>query len=157
MNASIVMTPGRFTLDTNILVYVIDRDAGFKHRLAQDILRRSTGKDCWLTLQSISEFYSVVIRKKIVGHLEAAGQVDDWMTLFPTIPATANAIRAAIDHSRSGRTSFWDGLLIESALGGGCAIVVTEDLQDGATVGGTAICHPFAGEALAPNLEALLT
>jgi predicted nucleic acid-binding protein len=47
-------------------------------------------------------------------------------------------------------------LLIETAVGGGCATIVTEDLQDGSIVSGAAICHPFAGEALAPTLEALL-
>ncbi len=150
------MTPGRFTLDTNILVYVIDRDAGVKHGLSIEILKRSTGKDCLLTLQSISEFYAVVTRKKMMDHAAAATQVEDWLTLFPAIPPTADAVRAAIAHSRSGRTSYWDGLLIETAAGFGCAIVVTEDLQDGMTVGGATIYHPFAGRALAPSLQALL-
>lgn len=53
-----------FTLDTNILIYVVDRNAGAKRRLAAEILTRAAERDCRLTLQSISEFYSATTRKK---------------------------------------------------------------------------------------------
>ncbi len=92
-----------------------------------------------------------------MDHAAAAAQVDDWLTLFPTLEPTPSAVRAAIVLSGSGRTSYWDGLLIEIAIAGGCTTIVTEDLHDGAVFGGAVVCHPFIGRELAPNLVALLT
>jgi hypothetical protein len=31
----------RFTLDTNVLVYAVDKDAGDRHRIALDLVRRA--------------------------------------------------------------------------------------------------------------------
>ncbi len=155
-NASTVMTPARFTVDTNILVYVIDRDAGVKHDLSTEILRRSTGQDCWLTLQSVSEFYSAVTRRMIMDRSAAAAQVEDWLTLFPVLGPSSTAIRAAMAHASADRASYWDGLLVETALEGGCAVVVTEDMHDGAMLGSARICHPFADGKLTQDVESLL-
>ena len=151
------MTPDRFTLDTNILVYVVDRDAGVKQHLAVEILRRATIGDCRLTLQAISEFYFVVTRKKIMDHGAAAAQVEDWLTLFPVLGPTSTAIRAAMAHAAAGRASYWDGLLVETASEGGCTVVVTEDMRDGAMLGGARICHPFADGKLAQGVELVLS
>ena len=51
-------------IDTNILVYAFDADAGFKFEKAQSIL-----KDCWnnqsglLSTQVLQEFYVTVTKK----------------------------------------------------------------------------------------------
>jgi len=37
---------GRFTLDTNLLVYSVDRTAGIRHQLALEILNRAPDADC---------------------------------------------------------------------------------------------------------------
>jgi predicted nucleic acid-binding protein len=73
----------RFTLDTNLLVYSVDLDAGARHQLALRIVDKAPDMDCWLTLQSLSEFYAVVTRKRIMPVAEAAAQVKDWLSFFP--------------------------------------------------------------------------
>jgi predicted nucleic acid-binding protein len=52
------MTAERFTLDTNILVYSIDSEADIRGPVARRIIDLAIERDCWLTLQAISEFYS---------------------------------------------------------------------------------------------------
>lgn len=151
------MASKAFTLDTNILIYVVDRSAGLKRRLAAEILNRAAERDCRLTLQAISEFYSAATRKRILAPAEAAVMAGDWLTLFPTIAATPRAIRAAIAHASAGRTSYWNGLLLETAIDGGCGIIVTEDLADGATFAGAVVRHPFADGALSPEVELALS
>lgn len=78
------------------------------------------------------------------------------MTLFPTIAATPRAIRAAIEHASAGRTSYWDGLLLETAIDGGCGVIITEDMADGASFGGAVIRNPFVGGALSAEVELIL-
>ena len=81
------MTAERWSLDTNILVYAVDRDAGEKHRIAVELLDALTEQDCVLSLQALAEFFHVVTRKGHVPTVEAAGIVNDWSILFPVIAA----------------------------------------------------------------------
>ncbi len=150
------MSDERFTLDTNILVYSVDRRAGARHKLAKDIVLRAVRCDCWLTLQAVSEFYAAVTRKGLVPPSEAAAQASDWLELFPTVSASSAAVRNALAAATSGRAAYWDALLLTSAAGGGCAAVLTEDLSDGAILEGVRIIHPFAGDALSAPAVVLL-
>ena len=74
---------------------------------------------------------------------EAAAQVNDWLSFFPSIPVSANAIRVALTDAVAGRASYWDALLVATAAEAGCTIVLTEDLADGTTLGGVAVHNPF--------------
>jgi predicted nucleic acid-binding protein len=42
--------------------------------------------------------------------------------------------------------SFYDALVVQAAVAGGCQRVLSEDLQHGATLGGVRIVNPFLGE-----------
>jgi len=134
----------RFTLDTNLLVYSVDNAAGARHRAALEIVDRAIETECWLTLQALGEFYAAVTRKGIVPPAEAASQAADWLELFPTVAASAAAIRVALADAAVGRASYWDALLVATAAEAGCTIVLTEDMSDGSTFGGLRIHNPFA-------------
>jgi predicted nucleic acid-binding protein len=134
----------RFTLDTNLLVYSVDNAAGERHRLAREIVDRAVESECLLTLQSLGEFYSYVTWKGIMPSVDAAAQAVDWLELFPTVAASAAAIRVALADAAAGRASYWDALLIATAAEAGCSIVLTEDMSDGGALGGLRIHNPFA-------------
>jgi predicted nucleic acid-binding protein len=150
------MTGERFTLDTNVLVYALDSKAGARHRTASHIISRAVLLDCVLTLQAVSEFFSVATRKTIVPRRDAAAQAIDWMEMFQVVPASASAVRTALAEAVRRRTSYWDALLIATAAEAGCSAVLTEDLSDGATLFGVRVVHPFAGEVLSDNAQRLL-
>lgn len=133
----------RFTLDTNLLVYSVDAAAGRRHDLSLEIVNSALDVDCWLTLQSISEFFSVVARKGIMPATEAAAQARDWLIAFPYTGVSADAIRAALAHTVARRTSYWDALLIATAAEAGCSLILTEDLADGTTLSRVEIHNPF--------------
>jgi predicted nucleic acid-binding protein len=145
-----------FTLDTNILVYAMDRQAGDRHVLGSRIIDRSLRVDCCLTLQSISEFYAVVTRRRLVSVIGARDQALDWLDMFPTITPTAGAVRAALTTATSGRASYWDALLVNTAAEAGCTAILTEDLADGTEFAGIRVINPFAGTSLSAAAEALL-
>jgi predicted nucleic acid-binding protein len=133
----------RFTLDTNLLVYSVDLDAGVRHELALSIVNNAPEVECRLTLQSLSEFYAAVTRRRLMPAPEAAGQVNDWLSIFPLIAASADAVRAALVDAVASRASYWDALLIATAAAAGCTLILTEDLTDGATLNGVEIHNPF--------------
>ena len=93
--------------------------------------------------QSLSEFYVATTRKRIMQTADAAAQVSDWLVFFPTAAVSANAVRTALADAVAGRASYWDALLIATAAEAGCTLILTEDLQDGITLSGVSIHHPF--------------
>lgn len=139
-------TKSRFTLDTNILVYSVHRSASEKHHSAIQIIERAADRDCWLTLQAISEFFFASTRKNIVARDRAATLAQQWLTIFPCISATPATVRAALTESLAGRLSYWDALLVSTAASAGCTVILSEDMQDGATIAGVEIHNPFAAD-----------
>jgi predicted nucleic acid-binding protein len=150
------MSGERFSLDTNILVYALDANAGDRHVLAARIVKQAVRCECYLTLQSVSEFFAVVTRKRLVSRDEAIAQARDWLDLFRTVPASADAVRNALDAAASARASYWDALLVATAAEAGFTAILTEDLTDGSLLHGVRILNPFAGAALSPEATTLL-
>jgi predicted nucleic acid-binding protein len=151
------MSDRRFTLDTNILVYVLDRQAGDKRGVAGRIIDLAVWADCCLTLPSISEFYAAVTRKRLVPMASAHDQALDWLDMFPTVSASAGAVRTALTTAAAGKAPYWDALLVITATEAGCNAILTEDLPHGTVLAGVRIINPFAGAALSAEAEALLT
>jgi predicted nucleic acid-binding protein len=142
----------RFTLDANILVYSLNVDAGARHQTAKDIVERSMLFDCWLTLQSISEFYSSSTRKRIIPMADAAAQAFDWLEIFPCVAASAATIRTALADALAGRASYWDALLVATAAEAGCTLVLSEDMADGALLGSVRVHKPFSPDGALSDL-----
>jgi predicted nucleic acid-binding protein len=83
-------------------------------------------------------------RKGIVSLADAAAQATDWLELFPCAAASNSAVRTALADAVAGRASYCDALLLATAGEAGCVAVLTEDLADGAELGGVRIHNPFA-------------
>jgi predicted nucleic acid-binding protein len=151
------MSVERFTLDTNILIYSIDSKAGGRHRIARQIVDLAATRNCWLTLQAISEFYAAATRK---GHMppdEAAAQANDWLDLFPCLSPTPTTVRSALGTAALGRASYWDALLVATAAEGGCTAILTEDLDDRGLLGGVRIVNPFGKNDISSTARAFLS
>jgi predicted nucleic acid-binding protein len=56
------MSAERLSLDANILFYTIDADAGELQERAREIVRRAALGDCFLTLQTLCEFFASTTR-----------------------------------------------------------------------------------------------
>lgn len=150
------MAAERFTLDTNILIYSIDSQAGVRQRMARQVIDLALRCDCWLTLQAVSEFYAAATRKGQMSATEAAAQAGDWLDLFPCLPSSPTAVRTALAAAASARASYWDALLVATAAEGGCTSILTEDLSDGALLGGVRVLNPFGSGELTAAAMLLL-
>lgn len=148
------MSAERFTLDTNILVYSMDTGAGDRKLRAARVIELARRRGCWLTLQAVSEFYAAATRKRLVSLTEAADQANDWLTMFPAVPASVSAVRAAL--SAAGRASYWDALLVASAAEAGCTSILTEDMADGAALFDVRVLNPLAGKHFSDPVRRLL-
>lgn len=126
-------------LDTNVLVYAFtsDRRAPIAQALLED--------GCLLSVQGLNEFTNVARQKLGMRWPEVHEALGAIRTLCPTIVPLdvalhADALRIA---ERYGHGIF-DALIIAAALGAGCDLLFSEDMQDGITIDGRLrIVDPF--------------
>lgn len=137
------MPAERATLDSNILVYALDRDAGGRHVTASKLVRRATGWDCVLILQALAEFFVAVTRKGKMPMEDAVAQLADWQALFPVCAATPATLGRAVKAVREHGLAFWDAMLWASAREAGCAWLLSEDFQHGRVLEGVRFHNPF--------------
>lgn len=134
------------TVDTNLFVYAHDhRD--LKKQQAALRVADAVGKreDRALALQVVGEFYNATTRRLKMPRDEAAGHARAMLRHFPTFSYTADHAEVALDGAREGYFSYWDGLLLASAVAAGCKLFISEDLQHGFTFEGLEIVSPFSG------------
>jgi predicted nucleic acid-binding protein len=137
------MKAQRFSIDTNILIYSIDTDAGTRHEQAREVMDALPDADCVLTLQALAEFFHAVTRKDKMPAEEAAAMVHDWMELFPVAVADGRTLTGAIHMKMAESFSFWDAMLVEAARTAGVTRLLSEDMQNGRIVGALRIENPF--------------
>jgi predicted nucleic acid-binding protein len=131
------------SLDTNILVYSVDLDAGEKHDKAIELFSLLTPSNCVLSLQSLCEFFSAVTRKKLMPIGDAMEQIDDWQQFFPVIAAKAATLTRALATVKRHQLSFWDAMLWATVREAGVATLLSEDFQHEQHLDGVQIINPF--------------
>ena len=139
------MPDDRIFIDTNILIYAYDATAGEKHASASNLLI-----DLWnsrlgvVSTQVLQEFFVNVVQKipKPIDKRIAREIVKDLLK-WHVVVINGNSILDAIDISSRYHYSFWDAMIIESAIRGNARILMTEDLQNGQKIGGVTIKNPF--------------
>lgn len=145
-------------IDTNILLYAVD-SAGDpeKHRRAVDLMDRLGAAGCGvLPLQTLTEFYSVAVRKYRTSPEQASRYVDVWNGVFPIREAVFADVVDAMRVHRDHGVQFWDGMIWSVVRRAGGRVLFSEDLQDGRELEGVRFVNPFA-PANASVLEEFLT
>jgi predicted nucleic acid-binding protein len=132
-------------VDTNVLIYAHDRSAGRKHSRAQELIRElwQTGEGC-LSIQVLQEFYVNITQKvaQPIAPVLAAQLITDlsvWQVHRPAVEDVLDAIRLQERH----QLSFWDAMIIASALQLGCQTIWSEDLNPGQVLDQVTIENPF--------------
>ena len=99
-----------------------------------------------LSTQVLQEFYVAVTRKleRPMPPAQALLAVEQFK-LFPVSVVTKHLVTDAIQRSLGSCLSFWDALIVETALSERADLLVTEDLQDGWQIGSMRVWNPFAG------------
>jgi len=130
-------------LDTNILVYAYDMDAGEKRATALGIVEGG-----WLHLggtaisvQVLQALYVNLLRKGRT-HEEAAVILHD-LSLWPVVENTLPLLHTALEVKERWQTSLWDALIIAAAREAGATTLISEDLNHGQDYGGVRIQNPF--------------
>jgi predicted nucleic acid-binding protein len=135
----------RAFVDTNVFVYLFDRDAPAKRARAATLLEAGA-ETMVVSTQVLQEFYVTVTRKlgKPLPELDAEAAVRRLAALS-VVDTDADLVLAAVAGSRRYRLSFWDALIVEAALRAECRRLLTEDLQHGRRFADLTVENPFLG------------
>jgi predicted nucleic acid-binding protein len=134
----------RSFVDTNVWVYRVDRDEPHKQAAARRVLGAAAPGSLVVSTQVLAEFY-VVTTRKLAQPLTPgeAREAVEALRALPTVGADADFLRSGIALSQKADLSLWDALIVQAAVASGCRRILTEDLQDGATINGIRIENPF--------------
>jgi len=146
-----------FLVDTNILVYAYDAQAGSKRdraiALLDTLAARQTGA---LTPQILSEFF-VVVTQKLSPRLTAAeaersltNYARSWIMYDLTSLIVLEAVRGCQRH----RLGYWDSLVWAAAKIHDVPNVLSEDFSDGSMLEGVKFINPFTSHFDIATLKA---
>jgi predicted nucleic acid-binding protein len=132
-------------VDTNVLIYAHDLSAGAKHFRARDLIRElwQTADGC-LNVQVLHEFYVNVTQKvarPLVPEVAASIIADlaSWQVHRPGPEDVLDAIRLQQRY----QISFWDAMIVASAIQLGCRSIWSEDLNPGQSFETVILLNPF--------------
>ena len=97
-----------------------------------------------ISVQVLNECASVLRRKAELDWPEIAAALEDVRTLVDAVlPLTVATHARALDLAGQGGLSFYDALIVASALEAGASRILSEDMQAGRRFGDLKIVNPF--------------
>ena len=130
-------------LDTNVVAYAFDATVPIKWQRARKLM---AGRNWVVGWQVVQEFANVALHRFAVP-MKPADLADylEWV-LWPRCEVfpSQNLYRTAVMLHTQTQYRFYDCLIIAAALASGAAVLYTEDLQHGRTIGSLKIENPFA-------------
>jgi predicted nucleic acid-binding protein len=132
-------------IDTNVLVYAFDKSSSPKKVVAQQLMNSLMDDDrLRVSTQVLQELFVTLTRKvsQRCSIQEALGILED-LTAWPLLVVDYAAIKMAGGLAEQAKLSFWDALVVVSAVRTGATVLYTEDLNDGQEILGVRIRNPF--------------
>lgn len=139
------MSAAKAFVDSNVLIYAHDIDAGERHAIAARLVTELwETRRAVISTQVLQEFYVNVTRKIPSPLPRAVGrQIVRTYAAWQTEAIGAADIQLASEIEEQHSLSFWDALIVAAAIKGGASTLLTEDMHTGSTIAGIRIESPF--------------
>ena len=136
-------------VDTNVLVYALDRREPEKRERAREVLRRvGSAGTAALPAQVLSEFANACLRK-LEPRPEAEAirrEVERLMLAFPVLPITGPVVLETLRGVREHLLSYYDAQIWVVARLGQVGVVLSEDFNPGTVLDGVSFTNPLDPE-----------
>jgi len=132
-------------VDANVLVYARDGRDAAKQRLAMAWLEFLWRNESGRTSTQVLSEYFVTVTRKLPAPMDAESAWDDVRALFcwNPQPIDRDVLTGAAEINRRSGLSWWDSLVVSAAQQQSCAILLSEDMQDGVVIAGVTVRSPF--------------
>ncbi|MCL6591640.1 MAG: PIN domain-containing protein [Firmicutes bacterium] len=135
-------------IDTNILIYAMDRADPLKQTHSRSILQSLSADDHSgvISTQILQEFYVTATRKLNLDPILVKSILHN-LENYEVVVVNPDLIEAAVDCGILNQLSFWDALVVVSAESASCDTLLSEDLNHGQIIRGVKIQNPFLKSA----------
>lgn len=132
-------------VDSNVLIYAHDLDAGVKRERAVAKLRELWGSGTGrLSVQVLQEFYVNAIQKLATPIARStAREIVKTYGVWVRHATTVDTVTRATEICDLARISFWDALIVASAEDVAADEILSEDLNAGQSIVGIRIVNPL--------------
>lgn len=125
--------------DTNVLLYLLSADAARADQAEAVVAAGGT-----VSVQVLNEFAAVASRKLGMSWAEIREALDPIRQICAVAPLAVETHELGLQIAERYGFSFFDALIVASALLAGCGTLYSEDLQDGQTIDGRLVVrNPF--------------
>ena len=124
---------GRVFLDTNLWVYLYAKEPEVKYLKVRKIIADEFDS-IHLSTQTLGELFNVLTRKKMVTDDEAREIILELVSSFPVAEIETLKVIQALEIKSRYQYSYWDSLIIATALVLDCTILYSEDLHHSQSV-----------------------
>jgi predicted nucleic acid-binding protein len=116
-------------LDTNMVIYLYSEDETGKRDVAIEFINNS---NCLVSTQILSEATNVWCKKYNKNKTQIIKYLNEIEAICNTVlTVNRETINQALNIKERYKFSYYDCLMVSSALEGDCGILLTEDLQNG--------------------------
>jgi predicted nucleic acid-binding protein len=132
-------------VDTNILLYAHDRDAGEKRAIAEHVLRLLwRDKNGVLSTQVLQEFYvHFTSANDTPAGRRSARELIEVYSVWPVAVLDAGDLVGACDHADRHQVGLWDAMILAAAKKSRADVLLSENAYHGWHIGGLEIRNPF--------------
>lgn len=127
-------------VDSNVWLYAFMDENSSKRDKALNVIE-SAGTV--LSTQIINEVCCNLLRKAGYTELEIQQTVANFRARYPILNVTTDIIYRASQLRISHSFSYWDSVIIATAMEANCGIVYSEDMHNGLQIGNLKIVNPF--------------
>ena len=110
--------------DTSVLLYLLSEEAEKADRVEELLAQRGV-----ISVQVLNEFTSVATRKLGLSFAEVREVLETVRTICSTQPLTVEHHDRGVEIAERYRFSFYDSIIVASALISGCKTLYSEDMQ----------------------------
>ncbi len=114
-------------LDTNIIIYLYSTDEPSKRQDCLNLIKEY--QEIIINIHVLNEFTNIMLKKFKLKHDDVISAISELVTNFTTVSFDVKTIQSAIQISNKYKFSYFDSLMIASALENKCSLFVSEDLQ----------------------------
>lgn len=133
----------RVFLDTNLWVYFFVKEPPEKEAKVREIIELQPSL-LVISTQTLGELCNVLLRKSSFSSPEVQGMVLDLVDAFQILEINASNIFSALAINTRYGYSYWDSLIIATALQSNCSVLYSEDMQHDQWIEGKLrIVNPF--------------
>ncbi len=115
-------------VDTNVLVYLYSNSEKQKQKIAKRLIFESD-VDIFISTQVLGEFTNVLYKKYDYSISTIKKAITDFKNNFSVHSIKTETVDRALDMMQTYKYSYWDSLIIASAIENNCSILYSEDFQ----------------------------